>query len=70
VYAFLEIGASDDLTVSLISAGLSRQTSIEVRDLMPNIRDSGRDIITSVVAHANYGKLHKITRNEIEALWG
>lgn len=67
-YSFLEIGASSDLTIRLISAGLSRQTAIEVSRLVPKIDAESENLIGRVVNHPNYSGLHRITRKEVDAL--
>lgn len=69
VYPYFEIGACDPLMVRLISAGFSRQTAIEVSSIMGDLDVDGGDLLRQVIKHAAYGQLHRITRNEIEALW-
>ena len=68
VYPYLEIGASDPLMIRLISVGFSRQTAIEVRDIMRGLNVDDGDLVSQVMEHDAFQQLHRITRKEIESL--
>ncbi len=70
IYPYLEIGASDPLSIRLISSGLSRETALQVRDDMPDLSLEDQNILQSVLGHEAYGQLHPMTRREIESLRG
>jgi hypothetical protein len=67
-YSFLEIGASDNLMIGLISIGLSRQTAIEICQLMKGIDIGSSNVIDQIKNHSRYARLHRITQKEIESL--
>ncbi len=70
IYPYLEIGASDPLSIRLISSGLSRETALQVRDGMPDLSPEDQHIIQAVLEHEAYRQLHPMTRREIESLRG
>lgn len=67
-YSFLEIGASGNLMIGLISIGLSRQTAIEICQLMNDIDIGSSNVIDQIKNHSRYTRLHRITQKEIESL--
>lgn len=68
IYSYLEVGASDQLILRLISLGLCRQTSIEISDKMKDLDFGEGDSLNQILKHPLYESLHKITRQEIESL--
>jgi len=67
-YSFLEIGASDNFMIGLISIGLSRQTAIEICQLMNDIDIESSNVIDQIKSNSRYTRLHRITQKEIESL--
>ena len=69
LHAFMEIGASDDRMISLISLGVSREAALQMHEFVP--QGVSIESFSDVVRLMNSGalnQLHPITKKEIMQL--
>lgn len=69
LHAFMEIGASDDRMISLISLGVSREAALQVHEIVPpGVPIESSSDVARLLNSGALDQLHPVTRKEIMQL--